>query len=67
MANLDQWILDRFEGDIALEPGIDFQFARLAARAPASCFLASTETAIFVRAHAPTDDTAVTPAGATTT
>lgn len=49
--DLGEWKLDRFEGVAGLDPHIDFQFARLAPRAPAGCFLVATETALAVRAH----------------
>lgn len=51
--DLDQWILDPFEGVVGLDPAIDFQFARFAPSVPASCFLARSDTAICVRAHDP--------------
>lgn len=51
--NLDEWLLDRFEGVDDLDSGIDFRYARFAARAPASCFLQATETTVAVRAHVP--------------
>ena len=49
--DLNQWLLDRFEGVTSLDSDIDYRFARLAPRARASGFLASTETAIYARAH----------------
>lgn len=51
--NLDEWLLDRFEGVVDLDPNIDFHFVRSAARAPASRFLSVTEAVVAVRAHVP--------------
>lgn len=49
--DLDEWLLDRFEGVTELDSRIDFRFARTARRLPVSCFLATDGSTIRVRAH----------------
>lgn len=49
--DLNEWPVDRFEGVVELDSGVDFRFVRATPPFPASCFLMTDGSTIKVRAH----------------